>query len=125
MKEIVIETREKYEIVDVTERVLDNLEISDGIVFLYVPHTTACITINESEEGIFLDLKNFFRKLIKGMEFEHDKDKFESNGDAHVISSMIGNSRFFFVRNGRPLFGTWQRILFIELDGPRRRKLII
>ncbi len=123
MKEIIVSTEQRKQVIDITGEVLNTITISDGIVFVYTPHTTACITINEAEHGLLNDIITFCTKLTQGISFEHDKH--DNNADAHVVASFIGNSRVFFVHEGKPLLGTWQRILFIELDGPRTRKVLI
>lgn len=123
MKEIIVSTKQRKQVIDITEEVSNTITISEGAVFVSTPHTTACITINEAEHGLLNDLITFSEKLIEGIEFEHDKH--DNNAGAHMVASLIGNSRVIFVRRGELLLGTWQRILFVELDGPRTRKIFV
>jgi len=133
-KEIVnIRTHKVYEILDVTEKVRDILtrsKIKDGLLVCYVPHTTAAITINEGDETVFEDLIELLKKWVprKG-DYKHNAKYAgipqEENAHAHIISSIIQPSITIPITNSRLELGTWQRVLFIELDGPRNRRVIV
>lgn len=118
-----INSKERLQIIDITdqaEEVINSKGMDNGFISLWVPHTTACITINENDRGLWHDLIGKFKELVpvEG-EYEH-----KANAHAHILSSMIKPEVQIPVSDGRMILGTWQRILFIELDGPRERRVI-
>ena len=125
-KIIELQSKQEDEMIDVTSilnRVVLESEIQDGFVLLFVPHTTAAITINENADrdvktDMLLGLSNTFQK---DQSYRH----FEGNSHAHIKSSTIGVSEYILVQNNELLLGTWQGVYFMEFDGPRRRNLII
>ena len=110
--------------IDVTAEVRAAVEhsgVGEGVVHLYVPHTTAAVTINENADpDVARDMVAALNRLIP---FEDDYRHLEGNSAAHVKSSLVGVSEFVPLENDRLLLGTWQGIYFFEFDGPRRRKL--
>ncbi len=126
MIKINIRTNKRTEVVDITnivQREIEKLNIKDGIVLIYVPHTTACITINESyDPAVGEDILNFLNKNIpKDGNYKH----LEGNADAHIKSSLIGSSVMLILEDGKLKIGRWQGILFLEFDGPRTREIWI
>ena len=121
-----INTRDRSEMIDITSRVEEKLKrsgLKDGVCFLFVPHTTAGITINESADpSVATDIQAMLNKLIP---WEGSYRHLEGNSAAHIKSSLIGNSVMVFVESGHLKLGTWQGIFFCEFDGPRSRKLYI
>ncbi len=124
---IVVETRKRVEVVDITDdvrRVVRESGVENGIALVYTPHTTTGIIVNEAESGLISDLIEFLGRLVpKGAGYEHDR--IDDNADAHIKAAIIGNSAVIPVENSELLLGTWQRILLVELDGPRRRKVLV
>jgi secondary thiamine-phosphate synthase enzyme len=126
MEKKVIQTTKRSEMVDITnlvqKYVLDN-NVDKGIILVYVPHTTAGITVNEgADPSVQQDILSFLNKLIpKDNDFHHS----EGNSDAHIKASMIGSSVSLIVSNGELVLGTWQHIFFFEGDGPRKRHVLI
>ena len=126
MNLINIETSNREEFIDITHQIVMELKKemwSDGLLFLYTPHTTAAITINENADpSVQYDVSKFLNKLapISGY-FTH----MEGNSDAHIKSSIIGCSSQIIVENNAPVLGTWQGIFFCEFDGPRKRKIYL
>lgn len=116
-----VRTTAREEIVIVTaevQRALTTLEAGEGICTIIVPHTTCAISVNENADpDVPRDLVAAFRAMIPDVRFRHG----EGNSDAHLLSTLIGSSLSWPVRNGRLVLGTWQAIYFIELDGPRTR----
>ena len=121
-----VKTNSREELIDITSQVrraVSDLKVKDGVCYIYTPHTTAAITINENADP---DVK---RDLIKGLDhlelesvhFDHS----EGNSPAHVKSSLIGCSETVFVEDGSLCLGTWQGIYFCEFDGPRNRKVYV
>jgi len=123
---ISISTRDRSEMIDITSKVEEELSrsgLKDGVCFLFVPHTTAGITINESADpSVATDIQAMLKKLIP---WEGSYRHLEGNSAAHIKSSLIGNSVMVFVESGHLKLGTWQGIFFCEFDGPRSRKLYI
>jgi len=114
------------EFVDVTKRVSELVRqsgIKNGICHLYVPHTTAAVTINENADpDVISDILLGLDDIVRGdLVYEHE----EGNSTAHIKSSMIGISKHVFIEDEKLLLGTWQGIYFCEFDGPRQRKLYV
>ena len=123
MKQIEINTSRRVEVIDITSKVESVVE-GDGIAVVYTPHTTTALIINEAESGLIEDIIDILQKLVpRGAGYRHDR--VDDNADAHLRACILGNSLVIPVENGRLLLGTWQRILFVELDGPRRRRIYI
>jgi secondary thiamine-phosphate synthase enzyme len=121
-----IATTHRNELVDITGRVqkiIDESHVTSGMAQLFVPHTTAAITINENADpSVQSDILGFLEKLIpENAGFRHS----EGNSDAHIKSSLVGTSLAVFIFDGRLVFGTWQGIYFCEFDGPRSRYLLV
>jgi secondary thiamine-phosphate synthase enzyme len=121
-----VTTRNRSEMIDITSKIEEELKrsgLKDGVCFLFVPHTTAGITINESADpSVATDIQAMLNKLIP---WEGSYRHLEGNSAAHIKSSLIGNSVMVFVEAGHLKLGTWQGIFFCEFDGPRSRKLYI
>ena len=123
MNQIEINTSKRVEVVDITSKVEELVE-GDGIAIIYTPHTTTALIINEAESGLIEDIINILQKLIPtGAGYKHDR--VDDNADAHLRACILGNSLVIPVENGKLMLGTWQRILFVELDGPRRRRVYV
>jgi secondary thiamine-phosphate synthase enzyme len=124
--EITVETSARVQLADVTGRAAELLSMSkvkNGMCYLYVPHTTAGITINENADpDVVTDMINGLGKMVPATgNYRHA----EGNSDAHIKASLMGFSCMVPVVDGRMALGTWQGIYFCEFDGPRRRKLLI
>lgn len=126
MQTIQINSRKKVEMIDITadiQSVVRDLDAKDGLIHLYVPHTTAAVTINENADpDVTRDLVMELNKIVP---FEDGYQHLEGNSAAHLKSSLVGVSEFIPLQNGQPILGTWQGIYFCEFDGPRQRKLHI
>jgi len=123
---ITIRTAAREELVDITQQVQSVVQASgvrEGMVWIYSPHTTSGITIQENADpDVRVDLLSHLRKLVPlSPAFRHR----EGNSDAHIKSSMMGASQAVPVGQGRALLGTWQAVFFCEFDGPRSRKVHI
>ena len=120
-----IDTRRRVEVVDITssiEKFVKNSGIQDGICLAYTLHTTTGIVINEAEPGLIQDVTKLMAILVpEGAGYHHDK--MDSNAHAHLQAMLLGNSAVMPVDGGRLVLGNWQRVLFVELDGPRRRRV--
>jgi len=121
-----VKTSAKTELIDITSKISDIARsegVKDGLCFLYVPHTTGAITINESADPAVKD--DILMILNQIVPWKASYRHLEGNSPAHVKASMIGASELIAVENGQLVLGTWQGIFFCEFDGPRTRKLDI
>jgi secondary thiamine-phosphate synthase enzyme len=123
----VVNTQSRQQIVDLTpvvQRHLSRRKINEGMLILYVPHTTAAITINENYDAdVKHDLLEKLSTLVPESEdyYRHD----EGNSDSHVKTALVGNSATLLIENGNLLLGPWQGVYFCEFDGPRERRVIV
>ncbi len=126
LKELKIQTNQREELIDITHLIREEIaseNISNGIVHLHVPHTTAAITINENADP---DVKrDILYKLNKEIPQQDNYYHGEGNSDAHIKSSLFGPTLQLIVSDSKLLLGTWQGILFCEFDGPRNRRLYL
>ncbi|HUJ12235.1 MAG TPA: secondary thiamine-phosphate synthase enzyme YjbQ [Thermoanaerobaculia bacterium] len=124
-KTFTVSTSAREEILIITDEVqsaLAELTGGDGICTIVTPHTTCAISVNENADpDVPADLTKALRALVPKVGFKHG----EGNSDAHFLSMLIGTSLSWPYRAGKLIFGTWQGIYFIELDGPRRRKVTV
>lgn len=120
-----ISTTAREQIVLITREVdaaLSELTRGDGICTIIVPHTTCAISVNENADpDVLTDLTAALRAVVPNVRFAHG----EGNSDAHFLSMLIGTSLTWPYRNGKLVLGTWQGIYFVELDGPRERKVTV
>jgi secondary thiamine-phosphate synthase enzyme len=124
LTEIQIKTARRNEIVDVTARVeavVSQSGIKSGVVIVYVPHTTAGVTINENADPSVKD--DFINKMMRMVPESEHYTHFEGNSDAHIKTILTNPSQTLIVEEGRLMLGTWQGIYFCEYDGPRTRSL--
>jgi secondary thiamine-phosphate synthase enzyme len=123
---ISISTRNRSEMIDITSKVTDLLQkagLEEGVCCIYVPHTTAGITINEgADPSVVTDIQTMLSTLVP---WEASYRHLEGNAAAHIKSSLVGSSVSVLVESGRLKLGTWQAIFFCEFDGPRTRKIHI
>jgi secondary thiamine-phosphate synthase enzyme len=121
-----VKSRSRVEFIDVTgmvQEVVKEAGVKDCICYLYVPHTTAGITINEgADPSVQRDILNTLSRLVpQDMNYFHR----EGNADAHIKSSLVGTSIHVIIDEGKLLLGTWQSIFFCEFDGPRHRRIAV
>lgn len=126
MKELHITSERRNQMIDITDEVqhlIEEEKISEGSVIVYVPHTTAGITINEgADPSVQHDIIETLKRLIpENASYHHS----EGNSDAHIKASLLGSSVTVLVTKGTLVLGTWQHIFFYEGDGPRRRSVYI
>ena len=119
-----VTTTSAMELVDITDRIENELlksKVVDGVCYLYNPHTTAGLTINEgADPAVRSDMISALQKMIP---FDLPYRHLEGNSPSHLLASLFGASVSVFVENGGLLLGTWQKIFFCEFDGPRTRKV--
>ncbi|MGQ4832593.1 MAG: secondary thiamine-phosphate synthase enzyme YjbQ [Candidatus Asgardarchaeia archaeon] len=128
---IPLSTKKRLEIIDITRRVAEVVResgISSGFAIVSLPHTTAAVTINESDPDLFDDILGIFSKIVPLQGKYKHNEKYsglpgEQNAHAHILTSLIKPNLVVSIENSELDLGTWQSILFIELDGPRNRKV--
>lgn len=123
MKYITIKTEEKNQIIDITERIQNDVSISDGLCHIFIMHTTAAITTADLDPGTDLDMLDAWNAMIPDLNYRHPHDP--SHVGDHIMASMIGSDVTVPVEGGKFILGTWQRLILIEFDGPRERQVII
>jgi len=126
MKTITVRTKRKDEVLDITESVetfLREVEAEEGVCTIFVSHSTCALTTADLDPGTDLDFLDVLRHLLPHIAYRHPHDP--SHTPDHILSSIIGSSLVVPYRNRRPLLGTWQRIVLVELDGPRQRTVHI
>jgi secondary thiamine-phosphate synthase enzyme len=126
MLDFSVQTSGRTDLVDITGQVqqrLAELEVQEGAVLVYVPHTTAAVTVNEgADPDVTQDIAMQLDKIVPWRDnYRHA----EGNSAAHIKSSLVGCSQIVPVSDGRLVLGTWQKIWFCEFDGPRRRRVVL
>jgi secondary thiamine-phosphate synthase enzyme len=121
-----VKSRHRTEFIDITGSVQDELKeaaIERGVCYIYVPHTTAGVTINEgADPSVQRDILHTLSRLVPHEDNYHHR---EGNADAHIKSSLVGVSQYVLVDDGKLVLGTWQSIYFCEFDGPRHRRVAL
>lgn len=121
-----VKTTKHTSFVNITNQVREivrNSRVNSGLCIVYIPHTTACVLINEgADPDVIRDIAYSLEKLIPWKDnYAHS----EGNSAAHIRSAIIGNSRIIPIENGDLLLGTWESIFLVDFDGPRERKVIV
>lgn len=126
IRHINVRSKTRTEFIDITEKVqevISEVDVKEGICYIYVPHTTAAITVNEgADPSVQRDIISTLNRLIP---FEGDYHHREGNADAHIKSTLVGVSQVVPIEAGRLSLGTWQAIYFCEFDGPRHRRVYL
>lgn len=127
MQRITVKTRKKREVLDITDTV-DALLQKDhsqetGICNLFILHTTAALTTADLDPGTDLDMLDAFEAMIPKLRYRHPHNP--AHVPDHILSALIGTSVALPFERGKVVLGTWQRIVLIELDGPRERELVV
>ena len=124
-REFSIQTKRSTEFQCITDLVLETVAtggVSDGFCVVFVPHTTAGVTVNENADpDVAADLQSALAQMVPAGPYRHG----EGNSPAHVKASLIGCSVTLPVMGGRLVLGTWQGVYFCEFDGPRRRRVMV
>ena len=126
MTVVEVSTKSKREIVDLTElcrKELPNAKKADGVCHLFLLHTTAALTTADLDPGTDLDLLDALDALVPKLKYRHPHDP--AHVPDHILSALVGTSVSVPVKGGEALLGEWQRIVLIEFDGPRTRKIAI
>jgi len=124
LEKIKVSTPTRNQLVDITREIqtlVDKHKVKDGILYVFCPHTTAAVTVNENyDPSVQSDISGTLSKLIPHRAgYAHT----EGNADAHIKAALVGSSRTLFIQNGKISFGQWQGIYLCEFDGPRTREV--
>jgi len=126
LKEITVQTNTQTQILDITaqvQKVVGESGIAEGLCCVFIPHTTAGVTINENADPSVK--QDILMELNKVIPFDDNYSHLEGNSAAHIKASIVGFSVNVPVKNNNLLLGTWQGICFCEFDGPRRRHFYV
>ncbi len=121
-----VATRQRRQIVDITSEVQAAVResgVQEGIVLIAAPHCTCAIYVNENEPGLVADTLRAVAEQFDKPGWQHDR--IDDNAAAHLAASFMGSSTVLPVSGGRVVLGTWQRIMLVELDGPRNRRVVV
>lgn len=121
--DLTIKTDKKQQIVDITNQVQELVKPESGAVNIYTAHTTCAITTADLDPGTDLDILDAIKEMIPKLDYRHPHDP--SHVWTHIASAIIGPSVTVPVRDSKLVLGTWQRIVLIELEGPRERNLVL
>lgn len=123
---IEVRSSQRLEFIDITgdvQGVISAGGVDNGVCYIYVPHTTAAVTINEgADPSVKRDIQTMLNKLIP---HHGDYHHMEGNSDAHIKATLVGTSETIMIDKGRLVLGTWQSIYFCEFDGPRSREVYV
>ena len=122
-KSIKINTSKSFEIIDITSRINELIDIENGIISVFSRHSTSVIVVNENESGLLRDLEFTLNNLITD-KYSYNHDRIDDNARSHLKSFLLSSSECLPIKNGRLDLGTWQSVFFIELDGPRHGRTI-
>ena len=126
IKEFNVSTKDRYQLIDITDKVEEIIiesGVKNGLVLVFAPHSTAGIVLTENEEGLKKDWLKVLKKLVSGFDFLHDR--IDDNADSHILSGLLGQGRILIIENSRLIRGTWQQIFLVEADGPRTRRIAV
>ncbi len=123
MQKLTVATHRKREILDITGQVEKHLPDASGIACLNVLHTTAALTTADLDPGTDLDMLDAFEAMMPKLHYRHPHNP--EHVPDHILSSLIGTALTLPVDSGSLVLGTWQRVILVELDGPRKRELTL
>ena len=118
-----LDTNKNFEIIDITSKVNELIDVDQGIVSIFSRHSTSAIVVNENERGLLNDLEFMLDNLVSD-KFSYQHDRIDDNARSHLKSFLLSSSECLPIRNNRLDLGTWQSVFFIELDGPRHNRTI-
>ena len=122
-REIKINTNKNFEIIDITSKINELIDVEEGIVTIFSRHSTSAIVVNENEKGLLHDLEFMLNNLVSD-KFSYEHDRIDNNAKAHLKSFLLSSSETIPIKNYKLALGTWQSVFFIELDGPRSNRTI-
>lgn len=121
-KKIFLDSAKKFEIIDLTSMINDEISIENGVVNIFSKHSTSSILINENESGLLEDLELFLDELFHNHSWKHNF--IDDNAESHLKSFILPSSETIPISNYKMDLGTWQSVFFVELDGPRKNRCV-
>ncbi len=118
-----INTNKNFEIIDITSKVNELVDIEEGIISIFSKHSTSAIVVNENEQGLLSDFELMLSNLVTD-KYSYQHDRIDNNAKSHLKSFLLSSSECLPVKNSKLDLGTWQSVFFIELDGPRSSRTI-
>ena len=123
-----VETESRTQVIDVSDRVRDAVlesggDDATGVCTVFVKHTTAGVVVQENETNLVGDIENFLDDLVP--DEGHAHDRLDGNADSHLRATLVGSDVSIPMEDGELALGTWQSVLFVECDGPRRREVVV
>ena len=113
-----LNTNKNFEIIDITSKINDLIDVEEGIISIFSKHSTTAIVVNENEEGLLKDFEFSLNNLIAD-KFTYQHDNIDNNATSHLKSFLLSSSECLPIKNFKLDLGTWQSVFFVELDGPR------
>jgi secondary thiamine-phosphate synthase enzyme len=126
LEKIKVDTRKNKEVVDITNKVakaLKTTDLKDGLIHIFVLHTTCSVGLADLDPGTDLDLLDAFEAIMPKLKYRHPHDP--NHVTEHILSTMLGASVMIPFKKGELILGTWQRIVLLEFSGPRERELVL
>jgi len=118
-----IDTNKNFEIIDITSKINELIDIDVGIISIFSRHSTSAIVVNENESGLLNDFEFMLDNLVSD-KFSYQHDRIDNNASSHLKSFLLSSSECLPIKNGKLDLGTWQSVFFIELDGPRHGRTV-
>ena len=122
-KKLILNSNKNFEIIDITSMINQEIDIENGIVNIFSKHSTSAIVVNENESGLLNDLEVMLSNLVSD-KYSWQHDRIDNNAKSHLKSFLLSSSETIPISNGKMDLGTWQSVFFIELDGPRKNRVV-
>ena len=122
-KKIILNSSKNFEIIDISSKINEKIDINEGIVNIFSKHSTSAIAVNENESGLLADLELMLEDLVSD-KYSWKHDLIDNNAKSHLKSFLLSSSETIPISNGKLDLGTWQSVFFIELDGPRKDRIV-
>ena len=122
-KKIILNSNKNFEIIDITSKINEKIDINEGIVNIFSKHSTSAIAVNENESGLLADLELMLKDLVSD-KYSWQHDLIDNNAKSHLKSFLFSSSETIPISNGKLDLGTWQSVFFIELDWPRKDRTV-
>ena len=118
-----IDTDKNFEIIDITSKINELIDIEEGVISIFSKHSTSAIVVNENESGLLNDLEFMLNNVVSD-KFSYQHDRIDNNAKSHLKSFLLSSSECLPIRNSKLDLGIWQSVFFIELDGPRHGRTV-
>ena len=122
-KKIILNSSKNFEIIDISSKINEKIDINEGIVNIFSKHSTSAIAVNENESGLLEDLELMLKDLVSD-KYSWQHDLIDNNAKSHLKSFLLSSSETIPISNGKLDLGTWQSVFFIELDEPRKDRIV-